>query len=71
MAVDAWHRKHAIQIAAALPDSIEDAKIVLELALLLVSGFLAGASDHRLTLAEDLERGKVVSLSSATSGSNR
>lgn len=36
-----WHRRHAIQIAAALPDNVEDARIVLKLAQELLDGFLA------------------------------
>jgi hypothetical protein len=35
-----WHRRHAIQIAASLPDGAEDALIVLELARQLVATFL-------------------------------
>ncbi len=38
-----WYRRHAIQIAAALPETTEDALIVLCLATELVEGFLAGA----------------------------
>lgn len=68
MVSEAWHRRQAIHIAAALPESIDDAMIVLELAKELVSGFLAG---QRPDLAEDRERGNVVSLSSATSGNSR
>ncbi len=41
MAAEAWHRRHAIQIAAALPETVEDALIVLELAKQLVERFLA------------------------------
>jgi hypothetical protein len=36
----AWHRRHAIQIAAALPETREDALMVLELARELVESFL-------------------------------
>jgi hypothetical protein len=36
-----WHRRHAIQIACALPETTEDALIVLRLATELVEGFLA------------------------------
>lgn len=35
-----WLRRHAIQIAAQLPESPEDAILVLELARQLVEGFL-------------------------------
>ena len=70
MALEAWHRRHAIQIAAALPEHTEDALIVLGLARELVSGFLSGAS-QRPEAALERERGTVVSLSSATSGNSR
>lgn len=68
MSSDAWHRRHAVQIAAALPETPEDALLVLELARQLVVGFLAGPP--RPELALDRERGFVVSLSSATKGSS-
>jgi len=69
MVPEAWHRRQAIQIAAALPESLEDALLVLNLAKELVNGFLAGPQ----RAAEPLERDRrvVVSLSSATSGANR
>jgi hypothetical protein len=35
-----WLRRHAIQIVAQLPDSPEDALVVLELSRALVEGFL-------------------------------
>lgn len=35
-----WHRRHAIQIVAQLPESPRDALQVLELAKQLVDGFL-------------------------------
>ncbi|OSJ22120.1 hypothetical protein BSZ19_46885 [Bradyrhizobium japonicum] len=41
MKQDAWHRRHAIQIVAALPEGSEDALMVLRLATQLVTGFLA------------------------------
>lgn len=74
MSTEAWHRRHAVQIVAALPDDVEDALTVLSLARVLVMGFLAGqAGLGSQPLDEALERdlGNVVSLSSATSGSNR
>jgi hypothetical protein len=37
---EAWHRRHAIQIAAALPETGEDALIVLDLARELIETFL-------------------------------
>jgi hypothetical protein len=40
MKTEAWHRRHAIQIAAALPETGEDALIVLELARELINSFL-------------------------------
>lgn len=39
---DNWHRRHAIQIAAQLPERPEDALLVLELARELIEGFLGG-----------------------------
>jgi hypothetical protein len=69
MAVDAWHRRHAIQIVAALPETVEDALMVLELARQLVEGFLAGPRRPEPPDGERV-RGLVVSLSSATKGAN-
>lgn len=37
---DSWHRRHAIQIAAQLPEDPADALLVLELAKQLVEEFL-------------------------------
>jgi hypothetical protein len=42
MKIEAWHRRHAIQVAASLPETTEDALLVLELAKQLVEGFLSG-----------------------------
>ena len=69
MTVEAWHRRQAIQIAAALPENREDALIVLELARELVEGFLYGPQRPAEPL--ERERGVVVSLSSVTSGASR
>jgi hypothetical protein len=46
---EAWHRRHAIQIAAALPETREDALIVLEFARELVERFwpLRGVQEAR------------------------
>jgi len=61
MTAEAWHRRHAIQIAAALPETPEDALLVLELARQLVEDFLA---EPRPEPPDDGERvrGVVVSL---------
>ncbi len=69
--VEAWHRKHAIQIAAALPESHEDALIVLDLAREIVEKFLFVDQRVDPAAALDRERGAVVSLSSATRGASR
>lgn len=69
MVAEAWHRRQAIQIAAALPENREDALIVLGLARELVDGFLYAAQRPETPLERD--RGVVVSLSSATSGASR
>jgi hypothetical protein len=37
-----WHRRHAVQIACQLPDTIPDALIILRLATELAEGFLSG-----------------------------
>ena len=42
--IEAWHRRHAIQVAASLPDTTEDALLVLELAKQLVDS-LTGSFD--------------------------
>lgn len=67
MSTEAWHRRHAIQIAAALPETKDDALAVLELARQLVESFLCPQAAEPL----DRDRGRVVSLSSATNGANR
>lgn len=41
MRAENWHRRHAIQIACALPEDTADALTVLRLATNLVTGFLA------------------------------
>ena len=67
--IEAWQRRHAIQIAAALPETREDALAVLELARELVESFLYAPQRPEEPLQR--ERGVVVSLSSATNGANR
>ena len=62
MKAEAWHRRHAIQIAAALPETGEDALIVLELARGLVESFLY-APQRPEPPGRARERGAVVSLS--------
>jgi hypothetical protein len=69
MSTEVWHRRHAIQIAAALPETREDALLVLDLARRLVEEYLCPAQREPDTL--ERERGVVVSLSSATSGASR
>jgi len=58
---EAWHRRHAIQIAAALPETREDALIVLEFARELVESFLY-APQRPGPPGGARERGVVVSL---------
>ena len=69
MSTEAWHRRHAIQIAAALPEDGADALVVLELARELVVTYLC--PPQREAEPRDLDRGKVVSLSSTTNGASR
>lgn len=66
---EAWQRRHAIQIAAALPEDRENALLVLELARELVDSFLYAPQRPAEPLERD--RGVVVSLSSATNGASR
>jgi hypothetical protein len=66
---EAWHRRHAIQIVAALPEDTDDALIVLGLAKELVEGFLGGRQRAEPP-AFERERGSVVLLSSATKGAS-
>jgi hypothetical protein len=68
---DLSHRRHAVQIVSALPESTEDALMVLDLARQLVEGFLAGNQRPVLVAERDLgDRDRVVSLSSASKGAN-
>lgn len=70
--VETWHRKHAIQIAAALPETHEDAMLVLDLAREIVEKFLFGdQAAPPVPVALERERGSVLSLSSATRGASR
>lgn len=65
-----WHRRQAINVVAALPETHEDALAVLDFARELVEGFLGGGQPLR---APD-ERGdlvRVVSLSSSIKGAKR
>lgn len=69
MSAEAWHRRHAIQIAAALPETREDALLVLDLTRRLVEEYLC--PPQREADALERVRGMVLSLSSATKGVNR
>ena len=71
MQEEAWHRRQAIQIAAALPEDVESALLVLDLARDLVVRFLAGPPIQPREDVLERERGTVVSLSSAISGNKR
>lgn len=68
MIAEAWHRRHAIQIAAALPDNVQDALLVLRLAHELVEQFLGEGGQFR---SVPRESAAVIPLSSAMSGANR
>lgn len=50
-----WQRRHAIQIVAQLPEGIDDALLVLELARELVETFL-GETHHHLRLVSSDDR---------------
>lgn len=64
---DLPHRRHALQVVAALPEGPEDALKILELAREFVLIFLVGQPAAEPP-ALDRERGLVVSLSSASKG---
>ena len=64
MTTEAWHRRHAIQIAAALPEDAEDALMVLELAKQLVERVLY-APQRPEPPGGARDRGVVVSLKPA------
>lgn len=49
MAQRNWHRRHAIQIVAQLPENPKDALQVLELARQLVEGFLCADQPRKPT----------------------
>lgn len=38
---DAWHRRQAVAIASTLPEDTADAKIILQLTMELLDGFLS------------------------------
>jgi hypothetical protein len=38
---DAWHRRQAVAIASTLPEDISDARIILQLTMELLEGFLS------------------------------
>jgi hypothetical protein len=46
MKVQAWHRRHALNIASQLPEDHDDALAVLCAAMDLVQGFLAGEQNE-------------------------
>ena len=62
-----WRRRHAIQIAAQLPEDAEDALIVLECARELVEGFLA----RPLPSQSDQPEGLVLVFSEASGPSSK
>ena len=43
---EGWHRRHAVQLDAQLPDDPNDARMILELVQQLVDGFLSGEGPH-------------------------
>jgi hypothetical protein len=38
---EGWHRRHAVMLASQLPDKAEDARIILQLTMQLLTDFLA------------------------------
>lgn len=62
---DNWQRRHAIQVVASLPEEVEDALKVLDLARQLVQEFLGGQRSPAVERDGERRLGAVVSLSSA------
>ena len=46
---EAWHRRHALQVACSLPDSSEDSLIILRLATQLVTDFMMQPDEAQKT----------------------
>ena len=65
---DNWRRRHAIQIAAQLPEDSKDALRVLELARELVEGFLQNS--QRAALAEVVDFTGAATALRASANSN-
>jgi len=63
-----WHRRHAIQIVAQLPEGTQDALMVLELARELVEGFLQNS--QRAALAEVVDFTGAATALRASANSN-
>ena len=63
--IEGWHRRHAIQIAAQLPEEPNDALIVLELTTNLVREFL----DQPLRTRDGGENGGAILAFPASSNS--
>lgn len=64
----AWRRRHAIQMAAQLPENHEDALAVLALLKELVDSFLAPEADEPRRLDQE---GSLVAFPGSSSAPNR
>jgi hypothetical protein len=56
--VEGWHRRHAVMLASQLPEKTEDALTALQLAMQIVTDFLAEPEPDRkpapvITLVRD------------------
>lgn len=49
--IEAWHRRHALNLTAQLPDKIEDARLVLQAMQELVETFLSDPPAPELRVA--------------------
>jgi hypothetical protein len=45
--IEGWHRRHAVMLASQLPEKMEDALTVLQLAMQIVTDFLAEPEPDR------------------------
>lgn len=65
---DSWRRRHAIQMAAQLPDHHADAVAVLALLKELVDNFLSPEAENRPAAAQE---GSLVAFPGSSSAPNR
>lgn len=68
---DAWRRRHAIQMAAQLPDQYDDAVAVLGLLKEIVDNFLAPEAESNNAPRRLDQEGSLVAFPGSSSAPNR